>query len=1182
MPDKSFQKIYAFLGTVIEGRLRVRRLEGGAIMILGLLAVVLLAPAAVLAQPHFGYSAVIYLAVAILLLAVVAARALWLIRRPPSRESIALEIEGKHFDLGSNLISSLQLYPAKNSLRSGDPTSPELIDALVLETAAQVGELDPGSYVSDANPRWMGRLAGVLAGTAFLAGILWPGLYPNAGHLLANAIDLMPSRITHLYLLASSETILPGSSVVFDVRTEGRIPDEVGLEFFAPGEKENQVLLPMKAAGEGRFRMKWKGGGKDMRVVARSGRFRSDPVNLKIVAPPRVEAIEIVNFPPEYTPFPPTRQTEATHIRAFLGSSVLVRVKPSKPLSEAVLALADGWRIALKKGEKGFLEGVILVGSPGSYQIRLKDKHGFPNLDPPRYRIDIIPDTPPEIRILEPGKDLTVEADEVIRMRYRVSDDFGVQNVGLEVRAGRKAPRRLRLWAEENSKKIVQGEYVIDLRSFGIRSGEVLSYRVLAEDIDTVSGPKRGASRFYRIKIRDREAVIASLDRKLEEISSNLLDLLGDYLEERVAPPDMKGAGSGEKKSAETKGEKRQKSARAESLFDKAWGIMKKIQSAKELLRPTNPREALASMDLTTLSRRLREAMDRHLIPQREGAKSGAKGDRRKGEEERLSRKEEATETMERLASMGEDMLRHIRMDRAGKTADQLMQRQRSLTRALEEMRKSGNVDQALKRRFEKELSKLQQELSKLMQQLAGLAQRMPAEFMNQRGMRNMPMQNMMDAFNRIRQQMQKGNFRSALDTLRRLMSQIQRIRNAMRGLRRRQMRAQQGGMPMRRRQSELGAIVKEQQAVLSDTIDVFGDAVQRLKKGWPKSLSRLAGVFREKVGDERKLLERLAALKCKSRAAEPTEEDKMSDALQELRETLEAVPGFTVPGSRAPKLTQEDKFRLEEENRADARRADASLMDEMERSIRAGEWGAIFRLLRPIRKAFKEVPCIEKAVQPKREKKWNEAAKKLDGYLKKVERKPPLKERRSLAGLTKRQKALEGRLSVFRDRLRRLMQMYPFLDPKVLRRVEEARAEMKKAGGALGKRRSSTAIPHEERVLELLAQSQNAMRQSMRRMAQRGRLGMGTPRGAGIYRRSGRGWWARNPNLPGQDESRRRGTEGQDGRQGIDFSEVRIPDREQYQVPEKFREEVMEALKEGLPESLRSEIENYYERLTR
>ena len=49
-----------------------------------------------------------------------------------------------------------------------------------------------------------------------------------------------------------------------------------------------------------------------------------------------------------------------------------------------------------------------------------------------------------------------------------------------------------------------------------------------------------------------------------------------------------------------------------------------------------------------------------------------------------------------------------------------------------------------------------------------------------------------------------------------------------------------------------------------------------------------------------------------------------------------------------------------------------------------------------------------------------------------------------------------------------------------------------------------------------------------------------------------------------------------------LEHPEDQLPDREQYQVPQKFREEVMEVLKEGLPDSLRSEIENYYERLTR
>ncbi|MFC1491997.1 DUF4175 family protein, partial [Nitrospinota bacterium] len=303
-----------------------------------------------------------------------------------------------------------------------------------------------------------------------------------------------------------------------------------------------------------------------------------------------------------------------------------------------------------------------------------------------------------------------------------------------------------------------------------------------------------------------------------------------------------------------------------------------------------------------------------------------------------------------------------------------------------------------------------------------------------------------------------------------------------------------------------------------------------------------------------------------------------ITDSLRELKKTLEAVPGFTVPGV----VSEEEKVRLEQERREDVRRSHRSLINELERSIQKGEWGEIYRLLRPMRGVVEEEPCLKKEEKAGREKRWNEARKRLDGYLKNAERKSSTKERRSLGEIRKRQNALEGRLTAFRDRLRRLMQMYPFLDPKVLRRVEQARASMKKAEGSLGKRSASAAIPQEERVLELLAQSQDAMQQSMRQMARRGRLGMGTPRGAGIYRAPGRGWWARNPRLPGQGSTPRRGWERQDGQQGVDFSEVQIPDREQYQVPQKFREEVMEALKEGLPDSLRSEIENYYERLTR
>ena len=229
------------------------------VLLLGVLAVLLLAPAAVVLQVHFGYSAVIYAGLAVLLLGVTLVRCGWLMTRSPRRERIALDIEETCPDLGSNLISSLQLFPRKGELGDDDPTSPALIDALVNDTSRDVEPLDPEDYVSYAGFRRLGRLAGALAVVVLLMAFVWPGLFPRAGYLLANAVDLMPSRITHLEMWAERTTVLPGMPVTFEVKTRGRETDSVGLEVGQGAESD--ASIPMEKVGPHHFRARWLAAG---------------------------------------------------------------------------------------------------------------------------------------------------------------------------------------------------------------------------------------------------------------------------------------------------------------------------------------------------------------------------------------------------------------------------------------------------------------------------------------------------------------------------------------------------------------------------------------------------------------------------------------------------------------------------------------------------------------------------------------------------------------------------------------------------------------------------------------------------------------------------------------------------------------------------------------------------------
>ncbi|MCY3824287.1 MAG: DUF4175 family protein [Nitrospinae bacterium] len=1262
MAEQSFKKINEFLDSVIRARLKVRRLEAGMVLLLGVLAVLLLAPAAVVAQSIYGYSAITYAGLTILLLGVTLIRCWWLATRRPRRESIALDIEETHPDLGSNLISSLQLFPRKGELGDDDPTSPALIDALVNDTRREVEPLDPEAYVSHAGFQRLGRLAGVLTIAVLLMAFIWPGLYPRAGYLLANAADLMPSRITNLEIWAERTTVLPGMPMTFEVKTTGRETDAVELEVRQGAE--SGASIAMEKVAPRHFRSRWLAAGADARVTARTGRFRSRTIEVRVVAPPGVESIEVVQYPPEYTKLKPGKGKNGGHIRAYMGSEVQLAVKTNKPVQEALIALADGWRLPLNPSEEGdSLRGKMILGGAGSYQVRLKDAHGFSNLAPRRYQIDIIPDAFPVVMVTHPEKDLTVEADEQVTVKYRASDDFGLKSVYLEIRLGSGRPRRIKVWGGEAPQKDVLGRYEFDLRSMGIKPGGILSYRFIAPDVDTVSGPKFGTSKIYRIKIRDREAVIAGLDRNLGEISDELLDLLGDYLEKDLLPEEKA-------KGAKETGRLARKSG---SIEAKATRILERIKRARAMLRPKNPRETLSDMDLSTLQRQLRDAISQYLKPLSQLSKLGknAESERKRLNREIAARQEEATETLERLATMSEEIQRNVRVDRAGRTTESMIQRQRAIEQALEKMRRMGGDQEAINR-VEKELEKLRTELGKLMQQMASLAQRMPAEFMNQRSMREMPMQDMMRAFERIREMMRQNNFQGALEQLRRLMSQLQRMRMALRGMQRQQMMSQRGGRPIRRQQSELAAIVEEQQAILGETVGVLENVVDRLKKKWPEEVaaaSRNARAYWMKTSES---------------AAKPLPPDCFPEA-EPVKQAEPTEPEISMLGRPETKKKLSPREQAEKIQREKMR-----ALSEFDTMLKKGEWGIIFQRLPEWAAKFEKSPCarpgqmaekekdapeaakLEKGLEPAtprdaregiRPEPWawqmdpdvkpapevakgleergaaplagelprralgpapgligpvpspqgpsfeipgsmaslalggmgfglappepvspEELAKSAGRLLDKSEKDAGGTEIAKLDGLRHRQDALRKRLEVFERHLRQMMQVYPFINPSIVRRITEAGEAMKRATAHLGERSSSRAVPPEEEAIRKLAQGQNSMQQAMQQMAQRGSLGMGTPRGFGALgpgRGGNRPWWSRNPNFPQPQGSNQRGRE-EDGNLGTQFSEVLIPDREQYKVPAKYREEIMEAMKDGLPSGMRGEIEDYFDRLTK
>ncbi|MFQ5904885.1 MAG: DUF4175 family protein, partial [Candidatus Binatia bacterium] len=185
--------------------------------------------------------------------------------------------------------------------------------------------------------------------------------------------------------------------------------------------------------------------------------------------------------------------------------------------------------------------------------------------------------------------------------------------------------------------------------------------------------------------------------------------------------------------------------------------------------------------------------------------------------------------------------------------------------------------------------------------------------------------------------------------------------------------------------------------------------------------------------------------------------------------------------------------------------------------------------------------------------------------------------EKKGLRDLSHRQGVLKKRTQDLHEKLTSLFQLFPLLDPKITKNIQEAGTSMGKAQNRLTDLDGKGAVPPERDALDRLSQSQQQMQNSMEQLAQRGQLGhlpVTYLFRMGRFLPSGR-----LVPLPGMPEFPQFDAEG--GITGLDTEKFRLPGKEDYKVPRSFREEILEALKQGVPPQFKEQVESYFKNLS-
>ena len=482
----------------------------------------------------------------------------WLHR--PDDDRVALAIERALPQFRSRFIASVQLARQQNSDAAPDGVSRSLVNALLDETAGVAADAPLGDAVkTDALRRWARTaiVAAVCAAALWFAGgrASWP-LFQRAW-----LVNVPVPRKTMIVAFTGSRVIAIGDDLRIEATAAGSIPKSGRLIVEGTAGRRQEFSLDANAAEPSRFSRTLRSVQENFRYLIELGDNRTDTASVRVRKRPAVAALVCEQQWPAYTKLAPTRRAPG-NLKLLAGSKLSVRLTATAPLRSATLRLTgeDATQpirsaplVANASGEwSGSVE--IPAKDVTGMTFHLVDEEGVESRAMAVHRIEIVPDLPPTIRILQPARReelLTQKA--TLLLGFEAKDDFGVARVLLHyaVNWTEGAPHKtveLDLGGEQPKVLTRRFEWKIARLTPPPAENDTIDFWLEARDANDVTGPGIAIiPEHWQARIVSDEEKRADLANRLNDTlqtldavrqtQEDLAQRLGEIIHEKPAKP---------------------------------------------------------------------------------------------------------------------------------------------------------------------------------------------------------------------------------------------------------------------------------------------------------------------------------------------------------------------------------------------------------------------------------------------------------------------------------------------------------------------------------------------------------------------------------------------------------------------------------------------------------------------
>lgn len=503
-------------------------------------------------------------------------------------------------------------------------------------------------------------------------------------------------------------------------------------------------------------------------LTLRTGRNRLlgliiDPRAARLSDVPLAGDIRITYHYPAYTGLP-ARVVEGGDgsIQAVTGTEVELHATADVAVRKALLRLesmtGDEKQDVPMEVSGGRSLGVRLpVLRDGRYHFVLVDGDGDLLEDRQRHPVRALLDEYPEIHLDEPTADVELRDNQVVTLRWRAKDDFGISDVQLVVeRDGATEPVKIALTSDTGERR--EGVYRWSVAELNLQPGKEARFHLEAADNDAIAGPKRSTSVTRRLVVFSARQHHDELMAKERAIADLMVDWLGADL---VAPfpPDVKGHATALKAqqhiaelmtgaATSLRGllsDLREDKLTGRELIAAFTNILEHVDAAQQERLPLLARLGLPAGDKTAI-----------------GLNVGT-----------LQRKQVGL--LEKDVVYLDDLLAMARIAELKQTAKDLLTAQHDLQSVLQQYKESH--DPALKEQLKQRIGDLRQKMLDLLTKMSDIKKNLPGEYRN---MESGSMLRMDDQLQRLEKLLQENNLEAAAQELEGLANMVENMVNSI------------------------------------------------------------------------------------------------------------------------------------------------------------------------------------------------------------------------------------------------------------------------------------------------------------------------------------------------------------------------------------------------------------------